>query len=49
MAAGGGVAEDVQVRSECDREVHRRKTDRNRNETRRGKIKRKKGMSELGS
>lgn len=42
-----GVAEDVQVHSECDRKVHRRKTDRKWNETRGEKIKRKKEISEL--
>lgn len=44
-----GVAEDVQVQSERDRKVHRQKTGRKWNETRREKIKRKKGISELDS
>ena len=43
MAGRRGVAEDVQVHSERDRKVHRKKTDRKWNETRGEKIKRKKG------
>lgn len=49
MAGRRGVAADVQVRSECDRKVHRQKTGRTWNETRGGKIKRKKEIIERNS